>query len=151
MNLDYLNYYFKSLTCLIGKWQDLSLHNEVRSIMLNEFDGLLLEELNRSYFANSERVKNFVHAYKSLGDLNSTEIQINDLYFDGAGEHSCAKFLFIMNRIRKAFSMLSGMQQNGGMGSDFDEKLDEEGRMFLETVVQELINAFGLQNKFKKI
>lgn len=61
--------------------------------------------------------------------------------FMGAGEHSMLNCGLLFGRLEEALSILSGMQQNGGMGSEFDEDSDRKGDERLEAIVRDMAMA----------
>jgi len=61
--------------------------------------------------------------------------------FMGAGAHSELSCGLLLGRVREALSLLSGQQQNGGMGSDFDEAGDREAAERIEAIVREVAMA----------
>jgi hypothetical protein len=51
------------------------------------------------------------------------------------------------DRLSYAFSMLSGRQQNGGMGSEYSDKEEKESEQAIIDVIDDVIIAFGLKNR----
>lgn len=64
--------------------------------------------------------------------------------FCGAGYHSQIACNQIHQRLNYAISTLSGAQQNGGMGSDFDEEEDKQSREDIKNVMKDLLIAFNI-------
>ncbi len=54
-------------------------------------------------------------------------------------------------RLNSAITWLSGSQQNGGMGEEFDDVMAKMSEAAIENVVQDVINALGVSNKFMKL
>jgi len=50
----------------------------------------------------------------------------------------------IHRRLAYAFMMSSGMQQNGGMGTDFDDEWDTKAKDALASVVKDVMTALGV-------
>lgn len=65
--------------------------------------------------------------------------------FMGAGMYSAHQCARLHARLAWAFSCLSGMQQNGGMGSEFDEQSQKEDEESVKDVCRDILHAFGLK------
>lgn len=92
-----------------------------------------------------------VHGYPGLMDVyyeakknRITKDPINKYLFMGSGYHS----LCLLNQYHKLLNyaayVLGGMQQNGGMGTEFDEQSDKEDKGTLKRILKDFITAFGL-------
>ncbi len=64
--------------------------------------------------------------------------------FLGSGWHSIICCNLLHKRLQHAFSVLGGMQQNGGQGTEFDEQSDKEDKQAIKDVLNELLWAFNL-------
>lgn len=62
----------------------------------------------------------------------------------GAGWHSIVNRNKLIKRIVFATSILGGMQQNGGMGTEFDDAADKEDRQSIKEIALDVLTAFGL-------
>ena len=74
-----------------------------------------------------------------------TSINKNGPISLGGGWYSLLGINACHKRLAFAFSELGGLQQNGGMGTEFDEKMDQECRKNIKEVLRELIRAFGMR------
>lgn len=70
--------------------------------------------------------------------------RIKDYLFMGAGWHSLVNRNKLIKRIVLATSTLGGMQQNGGMGTEFNEESDKEDKQLLKEVALDVLTALGL-------
>lgn len=61
--------------------------------------------------------------------------------FMGSGPRSELHCGLLLGKAREALSLLSGQQQNGGMGSDFDEGFDREATERIEAIVRDMAMA----------
>ena len=66
------------------------------------------------------------------------------MLFCGAGYRTGIACNQMHKRLDYAIMTLSGMQQNGGMGSDFDEESDKQDREDILNVLKDLLIAFGV-------
>jgi hypothetical protein len=82
-------------------------------------------------------------ARKSLS-LNSS---LNKKLFMGNGYHSIINANKLHRRLRFATNQLGGLEQNGGMGTEFDTDLDRECIIDIVNVVKDIMIAFGLTEK----
>lgn len=68
---------------------------------------------------------------------------INKKLFMGVGYHS----LCLLNQYHKALNyasyVLGGMEQNGGMGTEFDEQSEKEDDKKLKNILKDIVYAFG--------
>lgn len=69
---------------------------------------------------------------------------IKEKLFMGSGYHSTVRKNNLHKRLEFAIHELGGMEQNGGMGTSFDEVFDAEGKQNIKEVVQDIMIAFGL-------
>lgn len=74
----------------------------------------------------------------------SEQARIDKYLFMGAGWHSTVLKNRLHRRIESAVSALGGMQQNGGMGTEFDEESDKKDKQTLKEVALDVLTAFGL-------
>ncbi len=64
-----------------------------------------------------------------------------DPIFMGGGAYSVRDCGLLLGKVNQALSLLSGMQQNGGMGTAFDEDEDREGAERIEAIVRDVAMA----------
>lgn len=69
---------------------------------------------------------------------------LNKKLFMGAGHHSLVDVNKLHRRFEFAVGQLGGMQQNGGMGTEFDEELDKQGTQDIKDVLKDFLFAFGM-------
>lgn len=67
--------------------------------------------------------------------------------FLGSGFHSLLDINKIFRRINYAIRELGGEQQNGGMGTEYDEQSAKEADQGIKGVLKDLIFAFGYEPK----
>lgn len=67
--------------------------------------------------------------------------------FMGAGYHSILHFNDLCKRLKYISGVLGGKEQNGGMGTIFDEKSDSEDEKEIKDSLREIILAFGYTPK----
>ena len=70
--------------------------------------------------------------------------RIKNLLFMGTGWHSIIMKNKLHKRLEFAVGQLGGIQQNGGMGTEFDEELDVQAKQDIKFVLQDMLIAFGL-------
>jgi len=63
--------------------------------------------------------------------------------FMGSGAHSERDCGLLFGKLREALSVLSGMQQNGMMGYEFDEDSDRKDTERLEAIVRDMAMALA--------
>lgn len=92
------------------------------------------------------------------GSLNNEELSkkvkerlFQGMIFMGAGAHSGVMVDLLHRRVDYAISMLSGEQQNGGMGTEYNEKFANEAIESIDAVILDLITALGAQDRFSKL
>jgi hypothetical protein len=101
--------------------------------------GLLISKL-----LNASEYK-LMTAYKEARkDRWADNNRITDYLFMGNGWHSIVERNKLHKRIDAATGWLGGMQQNGGMGTEFDEEWDKRGKQFIKEVALDVLTAFGL-------
>lgn len=87
-------------------------------------------------------------AYKTRDDaLNSKWSEkepLNKKLFLGAGWYSIIDINHLHKRLQYAVSILGGMQQNGGMGTEFDEQSNIEDKQTIKDVIKDMLMAFNL-------
>ena len=71
--------------------------------------------------------------------------------FMGAGYHSILYLNEIHKQINQASSILSGMQQNGGQGTEFDYKSQEQDEKAIMQIARNILVALGVKDKFHEI
>lgn len=67
----------------------------------------------------------------------------NKTLFMGAGFHTLFQLAQLHKRLSFAASELSGEQQNGGMGTEFNEQSSKEAEQNIKDVLRDIIHAFG--------
>jgi len=73
--------------------------------------------------------------------------------FLGSGSYSLQQIRTVFFRLDDAFSHLSGMQQNGGMGTEFSEEYQQKNEEEIKDILRDVICAFGFDPgcvEFKK-
>jgi hypothetical protein len=70
--------------------------------------------------------------------------RIKDTLFMGAGYHSVVQMNNLHKRLEFACSELGGLQQNGGMGTEFDEQMDFSCKDNIKSVLKDMILSFNL-------
>lgn len=63
--------------------------------------------------------------------------------FLGAGYHTLFQLADLHRRLSFAAGELGGEQQNGGMGTEFDEQSSKEAKQNIKNVLRDIIHAFG--------
>lgn len=69
---------------------------------------------------------------------------LNRYIFWGNGYHSSVSGNYLHKRLQQAFITQGGMQQNGGMGTEFDEQSDKEDKATLISVAKDILVGLGL-------
>lgn len=69
---------------------------------------------------------------------------INKKLFMGAGHHSIVAKNLLHKRLEFAAYQLAGIEQNGGMGTEFNEESDKQEKEDIKDVMRDLLVAFGL-------
>lgn len=70
--------------------------------------------------------------------------RIKDHLFMGNGWRSIVNRNKVIKRIVLATSVLGGMEQNGGMGSSFNEETDKQDRQTIKDIALDVLTALGL-------
>jgi hypothetical protein len=83
-------------------------------------------------------------AYTKSRKERYLENPVNKKLFMGAGYHSKLLMNQLHRRLSFAFAQLSGLQQNGGMGYEFDDTFDKRGNQDIKDVLKDLLIAFNL-------
>lgn len=73
--------------------------------------------------------------------------RINKKIFMGNGWHSKIDTNLLHKRLHFAFHELGIMEQNGGMGTVFDEELSDRNIKNIKSVLNDIIYAFGMTPK----
>jgi hypothetical protein len=81
-------------------------------------------EARQSRYGDKERIKNYL--------------------FMGSGWHSIVSRNKLIKRIIWATSVLGGMEQNGGMGTEFDNESDKQDKQTIKEVALDVLTALGL-------
>lgn len=87
-------------------------------------------------------------AYKAFTEARKEKYlkePINEKLFMGTGNVSIVKANRLHKRLRFAFSELGGMEQNGGMGTEFDVEADIESAQNIKDVIKDMLVAFNLK------
>lgn len=96
-----------------------------------------LPDACRKVGLDSEKTELMMRIIPERSDGHAFEKQI----FMGAGERSVLNCGLLFGRLDEALSVLSGGQQNGGMGHEFDEESDRECDERLEAIVRDMAMA----------
>lgn len=75
------------------------------------------------------------------------ETKIGEKLFLGGGVNSVVAANNLHKRLNYAISILGGMQQNGGMGSEFSEEEDLQGKNELHEVIKDIACALNVDLK----
>lgn len=70
--------------------------------------------------------------------------RINKTLFLGAGWHSMVAINNLHKRLNYAINALSGEQQNGGMGTEYDDHSGNEDNVIIRNVLKDIIFAFNM-------
>ena len=62
----------------------------------------------------------------------------------GSGFYSILHLNDLHKRLNSAACVLTGQQQNGGQGTEFDEKFDRQCQEHLKDILKDLLIAFGV-------
>jgi hypothetical protein len=93
----------------------------------------------------------FIHAkgaYKTYIEVKKERYlrePINEKLFMGTGNVSLVKANKLHKRLQFAISELSGMEQNGGMGTEFDVEADIQSSNNIKDVIRDMLVAFNLK------
>lgn len=82
--------------------------------------------------------------HQIMNEKYSAKDPINKYLFLGAGWHSLVDKNKLYKRLEYAINHLGGKQQNGGMGTEFDEESDKQDKQALKEVMLDVLTAFGL-------
>lgn len=82
--------------------------------------------------------------YQARKSKFSNQERIKDYLFMGNGWHSIVNRNKLIKRIVLATSALGGMEQNGGMGIEFNEESDKQDKLTIKEVVLDVLTALGL-------
>lgn len=87
--------------------------------------------------------KNLMDVYYEARKNRIIKEPINKKLFMGAGYHS----LCLLNKYHKSLNyaayILGGMEQNGGMGTEFDDQSEKKDNQKLKNILKDIISAFG--------
>ena len=72
---------------------------------------------------------------------------ISEKLFMGTGNVSIVRKNQLHKRLEFAISELGGLEQNGGMGTEFDTEMDIEGRQNIISVIKDMLVAFNLKTE----
>jgi hypothetical protein len=70
-----------------------------------------------------------------------------DKLFCGGGHYSSNRIARLHQRLAFAVSCLSGEEQNGGMGTEFNEESSRDANNNIKDVLLDIIRAFGIKPK----
>ena len=89
-----------------------------------------------------------IELQKSLHKIRDLKFKmkesLNTKLFCGAGFHSSLMINDLHKRLEYAVCMLSGMQQNGGQGTEFDKNYDKEAKQSLINFIKDMMFAFDV-------
>lgn len=74
------------------------------------------------------------------------ENKLDKKLFMGCGNVSTVRKNDLHCRLEFAVSCLSAIEQNGGMGTEFDEAMDKECRQGIADVIDDMKIAFGIKD-----
>lgn len=67
------------------------------------------------------------------------------------GNECSTKIVELLHRrLDKGIEALGGEQQNGGMGSEYDERSSREAKLIIDYVIEDIICALGAKERFKR-
>ena len=102
--------------------------------------GLLVSK-NRKLRDSYNKIKNLKFKMKDMKD------SLNQKLFCGAGFLSTLMINDLHKRLEYAVGMLSGMQQNGGMGTEFDKDFNKEANQALINFIKDMMFAFDVSSE----
>ncbi len=72
---------------------------------------------------------------------------LNKRLFMGAGYHSLVNLNKLHRGLDFAASQLSGLEQNGGMGTEYDLQMEEQGVQNIKDVIKDIMLAFDIKSE----
>ena len=87
---------------------------------------------------------NKLKEFYSARETRYRKEKLNEKLFMGAGNRSIVLKNELHRRLEYATSQLSAIEQNGGMGHPFDERMDKECRQNIKDVIDDIIVAFNI-------
>ena len=85
------------------------------------------------------RILDYDGTYEAARNQRTLETSIAEPLFMGSGHHSAIECNNLHRRLNFAFSQLSGRQQNGGMGTEFEEEYDKVAKQDIINVVKDIM------------
>lgn len=81
--------------------------------------------------------------YNEVCDAQFKSRPLNKKLFLGSGWYSKIDINQLHKQLAFAISELGGEQQNGGMGTEFDEESSKEAEQNIKAVLRDIVHAFG--------
>lgn len=116
--------------------RDIRSENGIHSTIAAEVIGALLYQR-----------KNFTSSFGSMMKQCSLSEPINKKLFMGAGNHSIIALNKLHKRLQYAAHQLGALEQNGGMGTEFDEKLEKDCKDDIVSVIKDIMYAFDISKE----
>ena len=89
--------------------------------------------------------KRFFAAHKAARkEKYQAKDPVTDALFCGNMPQTAEDINYLHKRLTYAISTLSGMQQNGGMGTEFDTDSDKEDQKSLVSFIKDMMTAFSV-------
>jgi len=100
----------------------------------SNLEGKLISKFRITYDKIMEMRKNRYH---------KENVFVSTPLFMGSGLYSCNRASLLHKRLAYAIMILGGAQQNGGMGTEFDEVADKEDQQEIKRTLTDILAAFG--------
>lgn len=115
---------------------DIGAHNPQYDSLTNK----LMQVDYKTFTSTVKEVSKEVSSFKE-------NIFKDKVLFLGAGYHSSIRIAQLHKRLQYAVYELGGEQQNGGMGTEYDEQSGKEAAHGIKEALRDIIAAFGLTAK----
>lgn len=81
---------------------------------------------------------------KTLNEISEEKVFKKQIFFGAGNKNPSLDFTeqqcsVLRHKIEKAFTIISGMQQNGLQGHKFDEQSDQDGEHKLYSIVEDIV------------
>lgn len=118
----------------------------LRSLILNYASTEVDLNLDLEIIGNLIKLDDkFMDEYESVSSNKwKSNAPLNKSIFCGNGLHSILDGCEIHKRLQYAFGIQSGMQQNGGMGTKFDQKSHKNGMVEIVSVIKDIMIALDV-------
>lgn len=128
-----INFLYKALDCNYAEIENCNGHfnDSVPEIIKQKLIATFKIDFN--FLKNSRQYKYYKNNYFS-----------NNKLFLGSGIHSVNDVSIAHKRLAYAISNLSAIQQNGGMGTEFNDIMDKECTNNIKEALKDIIKAFGI-------